>query len=140
MESENPEKILIVGVMIIIACILLFAILFLKSHGGTENGYLQGIVTIGPLCPVEPCHISEGQRAAAYPARHMAIFSTGFSGLVPEAGFPPDGYYRIALPAGGYDVSLPMDGIDHSPELPRHIVVRPEENTFPNISIDNGIR
>ena len=139
MESENPEKPLIVGV-IIIACILLFAILFLKSHGGTENGYLQGTVSIGPLCPVEPCHVSEGQRAAAYAARHLAISGTGFSGLMPVAGFPPDGYYRIALPAGGYDVSLPPDGIDHSPELPLHIVVRPGETTFQNISIDTGIR
>ncbi len=139
MDKKNLKKIPVVAV-VIVACILFSTALFLQARSGTGTGYLQGIVTIGPLCPVEPCHVSEEQRAAAYAARHLAISGPGFSGLVPEAGFSPDGFYRIALPAGGYDVSLPPNGIDHSSDLPRHIIVGPGETSFLNISIDTGIR
>ena len=139
MRRDDRKRTFIAGV-IIIAGILVFALLISRFPGQTGTGYLQGTVTIGPLCPVEPCHISEEQRAAAYAARHLELSGPGFSGLVPEPGFAPDGNYRIALPAGGYDVSLPRNGIDRSPELPRQIVVKPGETTFLNISIDTGIR
>jgi hypothetical protein len=89
---------------------------------------------------VEPCHISEEQRAAPYVARRLKISGPGYSGLVPETGFAPDGNYRIMVPAGGYDVSLPSNGIDRSPDLPCHVVVNRGQTIFLNISIDTGIR
>lgn len=139
MEREDLKKTVIVGVVVVV-CILVFIFFFPHQRAGTGTGYLQGTVTIGPLCPVEPCHISEEQRAAAYAARHLVVSGPGYSGIVPEAGFPPDGNYRIALPTGTYDVSLPPGGIGGSPDLPRHIVVRSGQATFLNISIDTGIR
>ncbi len=50
--------------------------------GGT--GQLEGVAIIGPLCPVEPCHISDEQRAAAYASRHLVITGSGH----------PPGYMR----------------------------------------------
>ena len=139
MERKDLKKTVIVGV-VVVACILVFLFFFPHPRAGTGTGYLQGTVAIGPLCPVEPCHISGEQRAAAYAARHLVVSGPGFSGIVPEAGFAPDGNYRIALPSGSYDVSLPPNGIDRNPDLPRHVVVRSGQTTFLNVSIDTGIR
>ena len=138
-KRDNRKWTFIAGVIIIVG-ILAVALLVPEIPGRTGEGYLQGTVTIGPLCPVEPCHISEERQAAAYAARHLDITGTGFSGPAPEAGFTPDGKYRIALPAGDYDVSLPKNGIDHSADLPRRIVIRSGEATVLNVSIDTGIR
>ena len=39
-----------------------------------ENGILRGKVTIGPLCPVEPCSLSTEQIAQVYQARKVIIY------------------------------------------------------------------
>ncbi|HTY15773.1 MAG TPA: hypothetical protein VMC42_08720 [Methanoregulaceae archaeon] len=139
MKRDYLKMTFIAGV-IIIAGILFFALLVSETPGKTGTGCLRGSVTIGPLCPVEPCHISEEQRTAVYAARHLDVSGPGFSGLVPKTSFAPEDVYQIALPARGYDVSLPKNGIDRNPDLPRHIVVMPGETTILNVSIDTGIR
>ena len=90
--------------------------------GGT--GQLEGVVTIGPLCPVEPCHISDEQYAAAYAARHLVITDLGASSRMYLVPFSPDGHYRIQLPEGQYLVDLPKNGIDRSPGVPKTVEIK----------------
>ncbi len=108
------------------------------ATGGT--GYLEGVVTIGPLCPVEPCHITREQQAAAYAARHLVITGPGQSPRVYNATFSPGGYYRIELPYGRYLVEISKNGIDRSPDVPKAVEIGRGATVMLNISIDTGIR
>jgi hypothetical protein len=104
------------------------------------TGQLEGAVTIGPLCPVEPCHISDEQYAAAYATRHLVITDLGASSRIYLVSFSPDGHYRIQLPEGQYLVELPKNGIDRSPDVPKTVGIKRDQIVVLNVSIDTGIR
>jgi hypothetical protein len=105
-----------------------------------DTGHLEGVATIGPLCPVEPCHISDEQRAAAYAARHLVITGEGPLPRVYEVPFSPDGHYRVALPEGRYRVGIAKNGIDRSPDIPPTVAIKQGETVTLNFSVDTGIR
>jgi len=105
-----------------------------------DTGLLEGVATIGPLCPVEPCHISDEQRAAVYAARHLVITGEGPSPLVYEVPFSADGHYRVGLPGGRYRVDMAKNGIDRSPDVPQTVAIQPGETVTLNLLIDTGIR
>ncbi len=103
-------------------------------------GSLEGVATIGPLCPVEPCHISDEQRAAAYAARNLVITGEGQSSKEYKVPFSLDGHYTVALPEGHYQVDIAKNGIDRSPDVPKTVAIKHGETVTVNISIDTGIR
>jgi hypothetical protein len=105
-----------------------------------ETGLLEGVATIGPLCPVEPCHISDETHAAAYAARHLVITGEGPIPRIYEVPFSSDGHYRVALPVGLYQVDLAKNGIDRSPDIPATVTIKQGETVTINLSIDTGIR
>jgi hypothetical protein len=105
-----------------------------------DTGLLEGVATISPLCPVEPCHISDEARAAAYAARHLVITAEGPLPRIYEVPFSSDGLYRIALPGGRYQVDLAKNGIDRSPGIPATVTIKQGETVTINLSIDTGIR
>lgn len=105
-----------------------------------RTGYLEGVATIGPLCPVEPCQVSDEQRTLAYGARSLVITSEGPSAMVYTVKFPPDGHYRIELPAGRYRVTIGKNGIDRSPDVPVSVVITRGKTVTLSLSIDTGIR
>jgi len=105
-----------------------------------RTGYLEGVVTIGPLCPVEPCQVSDEQRTLAYGARSLVITSEGFSAKVYTVKFEPDGHYHIELPAGRYRVTIGKNGMDRSPDVPVSVVITRGKTVTFSLSIDTGIR
>jgi hypothetical protein len=105
-----------------------------------DTGLLVGVATIGPLCPVEPCHISDEARAAAYAARHLVITGEGPLTRIYEVPFSSDGHYRVALPEGRYKVDIAKNGIEQSPDLPKTMTIKKGETVIINLSIDTGIR
>ena len=104
-----------------------------------STGNLTGRVTIGPLCPVEPCSVSHEQIVAAYAARPIIITTEKgtFAGSVTA---DPDTGYSIALRPGNYIVDIQHQGIGGSGDLPKTVIIHPGEPVRLDISIDTGIR
>lgn len=143
MEELHDGRGVFVLPLAIITCICAaaFAGGCLSDSGGTNGaaGTLTGSVSIGPLCPVEPCTISRDQLTAAYAARPL-IVSTPKGAEVARVTADPDDGYTIALNPGIYVVDIPHRGIGGSPDLPVTVTIRSGETVRLDISIDTGIR
>jgi hypothetical protein len=130
---------------IIFLVILTIAIAVVLSGGsppaspGAGTGTLTGTVSIGPLCPVEPCTVSHDRLVAAYEARPITISTTGGS-VVSTVIADPDTGYRAVLKPGTYVVDIPHQGIGGSRNLPATVTIRGGETVRLDISIDTGIR
>jgi hypothetical protein len=133
------EHVLAPGILLLICLLIVSGCI--SPNQEEEKGYLEGTVSIGPLCPVEPCHLTEDQRAAVYAARQLLIVrERAFTQTVYKTGFSPDGHYNVSLPPGTYEVMLAKNGVDRSPDLPTQVSVSPGETVILNLSIDTGIR
>lgn len=107
---------------------------------GTVNATLTGNVSIGPLCPVEPCTVPHDQLVAAFAARPISIATNGGS-IVASVVADPDTGYTVSLKPGTYTVvDIRHQGIGGSRALPRTVTLRSGETVWLNISIDTGIR
>jgi hypothetical protein len=127
--------IILIGITIAVAVLLNAPLPF----GGGMNGTLTGMVTIGPLCPVEPCQISPEQLAAVYAARTVTVRSPA-GDLIAEQHPDPWSGYTIPLRPGVYRVDIVPGGMHASPDLPKSVTIRPEETVRVDITIDTGIR
>ena len=107
------------------------------SGGGT--GTLTGNVTIGPLCPVEPCTVTPDRLTAAYTARTIVVSMPGGT-VIAEAVPDPYTGYSFNLKPGTYVVDIRHQGINRSPELPKTVTIRAGETVRLDVSIDTGIR
>ncbi|MBI1742696.1 carboxypeptidase regulatory-like domain-containing protein [Candidatus Acetothermia bacterium] len=101
-------------------------------------GYLEGHVTIGPICPVEregvPCPVPP----EAYAAREIFIYQA--RGIVARVQISSSGDYWVALRPGRYTVDINKVGMDRSQEVPREIDVSSGKTIRLDIEIDTGIR
>ena len=129
-------------ILILVLATIVVAIILHASpvppQGRTANGTLAGNVTIGPLCPVEPCHPAPGQLAAAYAARTIVV--TGPGGFIAEAVPDPVNGYRFSLPPGTYTVGIRQQGMDRGAGLPASVIIPANGTVRLDISIDTGIR
>jgi len=122
-----------------------FAILavfsFLMAAGcamQSQSGVLEGTVTIGPLCPVEPCHLTPEQVAAAYNSRNLTVYAADRKTIVRQMPLPSDGKYAVELDAGAYYVTVKPAGIG---ELePTQVNITANGTTKLDIQVDTGIR
>jgi len=128
--------IILIGITIGVAVLLNVPLPF---AGGGVNGTLTGTVTIGPLCPVEPCTISPEQLAAVYEARTVIVRSPAGDRIAEQHPDPRAGY-TIALRPGVYRVDIVPGGMHVTPDLPKSVTVRPGETVRVDITIDTGIR
>jgi hypothetical protein len=141
MPKPGLDRSLLIVILIIITiavAIVLSTITAAPGSGG-GTGTLAGNVTIGPLCPVEPCTVTPDRLTAAYAARTIVVSMPG--GVV-VAQAVPDPYtgFSFVLKPGTYIVDIKHQGIDRSPELPKTITIRAGETIRLDISIDTGIR
>lgn len=121
-------------------------LLLLHLTQGCENseqkasGQLEGTVTIGPLCPVEPCEPTPQDRSAAYAARSVIVFAADGATLVAELEIDASGGFSAVLEAGAYVIDI--DGVpgDSTGDVPVSIEIAPGETTTVDIDIDTGIR
>jgi hypothetical protein len=130
-------------IIIVVITIIAFVIVMfgggLPAETGNKTGILTGKVSIGPLCPVEPCTVPHDRLVAAYAARPITI-STPDGTFVTTVTADPESGYTVALKAGTYVVAIPKQGIGGSPDLPATVTIRSGETVVLNISIDTGIR
>jgi hypothetical protein len=131
--------------LIIILVVTIIAIMFVTFDGGlpaetgNTTGTLTGKVSIGPLCPVEPCTIPHDRLVAAY-AAHPITISTPDGIVVMTVTTDPESGYTVALKPGRYVVAIPKQGIGGSPDLPATVTIRSGETVQLDITVDTGIR
>lgn len=126
----------------------IFMILVLLSAPGCdkselEHGFLSGVITIGPLCPVETIPPSPACQPTAetYEAYPVSVYSTDGEDRIAELKPALNGSYVTEIPPGKYLLIL-----DKSPEylgrcnLPAKISIAERDTTRYDISIDTGIR
>jgi ABC-type Fe3+-hydroxamate transport system substrate-binding protein len=109
------------------------------TPAGAGTGTLTGNVSIGPLCPREPCTISHDQLVAAYAFRPITI-STPEGNVVTTVIADPETGYVVTLNPGTYIVNIANQGIRKSQELPRTVTIHSGETVRLDISIDTGMR
>ena len=137
MPGSGRSLFIIALVVIILAVVLaLNAGMFQKEDA---SGTLTGTVTIGPLCPVEPCSVPRDQILAAYAARPLLIRTEGGT-IIQSVTADPDTGYSVSLRSGTYVVDSAHQGIGGSPDLPKTVTIRAGETVRLDIDIDTGIR
>ena len=96
----------------------------------------MGSVTIGPLCPVEPC---VGEVGDAYTGRELTLQQPG--GMHFDIPLRPDGSFEDTLPVGTYSAHMGLcDYLGCDRAFPIDVEIKDGETTTLNIDIDTGIR
>lgn len=125
----------------IILAAAIFGIIFIAGCVAEgQKGILSGHVTIGPLCPVEPCNVTQEQIEAAYALRKILIYDAGGQSVLEEVSIGKNGNYSIELNPGTYVVDIPHTGVGGNKDLPSEIKIDIGKTVVLNIDIDTGIR
>ena len=108
-----------------------------------ENGYLEGVITIGPICPVEkippdPACLPTAETYKAYP---VSVFTSDGKRKIAQLNPLLDGTFNSKLPPANYLIVLETakNNIGGS-NLPVVVSISSREKTILNIDIDTGIR
>jgi hypothetical protein len=129
---------------IILSIVFLFGLLFLgcDKQNNQGTGFLEGVISIGPICPVETYPPDPGclPTAETYKAYAVSIWTSNGKKI---AQLKPalDGSYKTELIYGDYLVIL-ENGQNRpgSSNLPVEVSIIPQNKTILNIDIDTGIR
>jgi len=132
--KRKAGSIFILASIFIIAC---------SKMSDQDKGYLAGVISIGPICPVEsippdPACLPTAETYKAYP---VSVFSNDGKRKIVQLNPSLDGSYITNLSPGNYLVVLEkaQNNLGGS-NLPVEISITSLEETFLNISIDTGIR
>ena len=103
------------------------------------NYTLYGKITIGPLCPVEPCN-----RTFDYSGARVNVYDAASRSKVAQSSADSSGYYGIMLEKGSYLVNV-TDASGNSFGLPRldytqSISIESGHVAEMDFDIDTGIR
>lgn len=107
------------------------------------NGRLEGIISIGPICPVEtdppePACLPTAETYNAYP---VYVWTANKSRKVAKIEPELDGSFFLELAAGDYIVDLDKEQIAlGGSNLPMGISIEPLATASLSIEIDTGIR
>lgn len=107
-----------------------------------ENGFLEGTISIGPLCPVETDPPSPGclPTAETYKAYPVYVCTPDGSKKIALISPALDGSFKTDLAPGKYLVILDKDQGIGSSNLPKEVTINSFETTEISIEIDTGIR
>ena len=137
------KKLFIRGIIRTASLALLIYISSCEKKSAHETGFLEGVISIGPICPVEKNPPDPGclPTAETYQAYPVGIWSANGSRKTEQIAPALDGSYRAELAPGNYRVILEKEqyGIGGS-NLPVDISIFAGNTTLLNISIDTGIR
>jgi hypothetical protein len=108
-----------------------------------ETGLLEGVILIGPLCPVEtvPPDPACQPTAETYKAYPLGVYSSDGTKKIASILSNLDGSYITELYPGTYKVVLEKEQQGPgSSNLPADITISSNDVTVLNINIDTGIR
>ena len=112
-----------------------------ETNRGT--GFLEGVISIGPICPVETVPPDPGclPTAETYKAYPVSIWTSNGRKKIAQINPALDGSYKTELDNGNYLVILGngQNRIARS-NLPVEVSIIPQNKTILNINIDTGIR
>ena len=126
--------------------VFLTAILFISGcdkRMTQETGYLEGVISIGPICPVErvppdPTCLPTAETYKAYP---VGIFTSDGKRKIIQLNPSLDGSFSTELPPGNYLVNLERaQNFIGGSNLPVEVSISTQDKTLLNINIDTGIR
>ena len=110
------------------------------SNSNQERGVLEGLVTIGPIVPVERPSVSYEIPCEVYETRKVMVYDKNHKKLVQQVDIDCSGHYRVELEPGIYVIDINRIGIDRSSEVPAKIEMKPSQAIQLDIDIDTGIR
>jgi hypothetical protein len=131
----------------VVPLLLLFSLLSTNQacdrQNASEPGILEGVISIGPLCPVETDPPDPGclPTAETYKAWPVSVWSE--NGKIKIAQITPslDGSFSMELEPGHYLVILESaQNRIGSSNLPAEVLLYSMETTVLNVDIDTGIR
>mgnify|MGYP003395992807 FL=1 len=145
------KKSLLLAAIILLLIVIVFIIKVVsfqlaQKPGATKNsetvgiGTLMGNVSIGPLCPVEPCKTPIINNP--YSSRQLMLTpKAGTTGSVTYVKLNDDGSFKSDVPTGDYELTLTdCTFLGCSRSLPENITIEANTTTTVNIDIDTGIR
>jgi hypothetical protein len=106
-------------------------------------GFLEGTISIGPICPVEtiPPDSACLPTAETYKAYPVSIWTSNGKRKITQISPALDGSYHTDLAPGNYQVILENQQIKFAgTNLPVQITIISQDKTLLNINIDTGIR
>src|SRR5664279_2051494 len=93
-----------------VGIILFFSLIFLAGCDklNDNHGFLSGVISIGPICPVEKIPPDPGclPTAETYKAYPVNVYSSDGKNKITRLNPSLDGFYTIEIPAGNYLVVL----------------------------------
>ena len=122
------------GLVLVSAC---------DKEKGLNRGWLEGTISIGPICPVEKIPPDPGCQPTAetYKAYPVSVFSS--DGIRKIAQLEPalDGTFTSELMPGNYLIVLETaNNYTGGSNLPVVVTIVSQEKTQLSINIDTGIR
>lgn len=126
--------------------VFLTAVLFISGcdkRMTLEPGYLEGVISIGPICPVErvppdPACLPTAETYKAYP---VSVFSSDGRRKILQLNPSLDGSFITELAPGNYLVVLDKaQNYIGGSNLPVEVSISTQDKTLLNINIDTGIR
>jgi hypothetical protein len=108
-----------------------------------ESGFLEGTISIGPICPVETDPPQAGclPTAETYKAYPVSVWTADGSIKVAVINPELDGSFKTELAPGNYRVILEkQQNMIGGSNLPMEVTIKPSEKTSINVEIDTGIR
>ena len=123
---------------------LMVVILACTTEGITpETGTIDIKLTVGPLCPVEPCNKSMGELKQIYESYSFVISNPITKSIVSEQKVVfKDNYGGVKsnLTVGEYELDITPKTIFTKQGFPKTVVIEKNKVTELDISIDTGIR
>jgi hypothetical protein len=132
-----------ISIVIIVTGFLLMPGCDKLQYNSGDDGFLEGIINIGPICPVEtvppdPACLPTPETYKAYP---VSVWTANGRKKIKQISPASDGTYRTELAPGNYMVVLERDrNIIGGSNLPLIVSIMPNDSTILNINIDTGIR
>lgn len=112
----------------------------IKDDQAKLKGFLSGVVSIGPNCPVEREGVVCTPSPEAYTAREFIVLD-GNKKEVIRFHADTNGKYFISLLPGTYIVESANIGMGYmGKDLPATVMIKAGQDTVLNIDIDTGIR
>ena len=126
--------------------VFLTAVLFISGCDKRitqDPGYLEGVISIGPICPVErvPPDPACLPTAETYKAYSVSVFSSDGRRKILQLNPSLDGSFITELAPGNYLVVLDKaQNYIGGSNLPVEVSISTQDKTLLNINIDTGIR
>jgi hypothetical protein len=128
-----------------VGIILFLSLIFVAGcdKSNDNHGYLAGVISIGPICPIERIPPDPGclPTVETYKAYPVSVYSSDGRTKITQLNPSLDGFYTSEIPDGNYLVILekPQNNIGGS-NLPASVSINSKDTTKLYINIDTGIR